>query len=151
MCGLVRELKKCGASPECVENVLKCTRKVNPDQLTTPVLYKEALQQVLKAAIHSYQDIGPGGSPTEGQDSDSVRMIFSAVSQHETGGCVLLSYWPCVTHSSGSVVVVVVFVFVVVVVVSLMYRGSLVASKDLISIMTPFCKDNSNPLYLRKL
>ena len=102
------ELIKCGASPECVENVLKCARKVNPDQPATPVLYKEALQQVLKAGIHSYQDSGPSGSPTEGQDSDSVRMIFSAVSQHETGGCVLLSYMPCVTHSSGSVVVVVV-------------------------------------------
>ena len=25
------------------------------------------------------------------------------------------------------------------------------ASKDLISIMTPFCKDNSNPLHLHKL
>ena len=108
----MRELIKCGASPECVENILKHARKVNPDQPATPVQYKEALQQVLKAAIHSYQDSGPdgrdsgpGGSPTEGQDSDSVRMIFSAVSQHETGGCVLLSYMPCVTHSSGSVVV----------------------------------------------
>ena len=72
----MRELIKCGSSPECVENVLKCARKVNPDQPATPVLYKEALQQVLKAAIHSYQDSGPDGNPTEGQDSDSVRMIL---------------------------------------------------------------------------
>ena len=101
---------RCGASPETVDKFLQCAGEVEPDQCLIATLYQETLHQVLASAANKNDtnkstspsdEVGPADEPDHpvpvekqemGQevDSSSVKRIFAAISDHETGGYVFV-------------------------------------------------------------
>ena len=70
------EMVLSGESPGSVELVLRLADSVRPNQLSTPVLYRRALQDSLPS---------PGHASSEAQEHH-LDLVLSAISQHETSG-----------------------------------------------------------------